>query len=98
MPLGVGTFHKSGRKTAAVMIENRVKTRGRIFTFGTIKCGSGRRVFSVVRNLSKIGAVLEVDNALRIPDEFTLIVEGHLFARSCRVAWRKPKRIGIDFV
>jgi hypothetical protein len=80
------------------MTENRDQIRDRMFKFGTIKCGSGRSVLSVVRNLSRAGATLEVDNAFRIPDEFTLIVEGHFSARWCRVAWREPKRIGIDFV
>jgi hypothetical protein len=80
------------------MVESEVKLGDRIFRFGTIRCRNGRGVFSVVRNLSKAGAILEVENAFRVPDEFTLIVEGNVFGRFCRVAWRETKRIGVEFV
>jgi hypothetical protein len=80
------------------MVESQVNIGDRIFRFGTIRCGTGRGVVSVVRNLSKAGAVLEVENGFCVPNEFTLIVEGTVFGRSCRVAWRESKRIGVEFV
>ena len=79
------------------MVDSGVKTQNRIFRFGTIKCGSGSSVLSVVTNLSSTGATLEVKKAFRVPNEFTLIIEGYLFGRTCHVVWRESKRIGVEF-
>jgi hypothetical protein len=80
------------------MVDSEAKARDRIFRFGTIKCGTGPSVVSVVRNLSTTGATLELKRAFRVPNEFTLIVEGYLFGRTCRVVWRESKRVGVEFV
>jgi hypothetical protein len=88
----------TSRKSDHLMTENRAKAPDRLFRFATIKCDSGRRVLSRMTFISKTLAMLEVNNGFRVPDQFTLIVEGHLTARSCRVRWRQPKRIGIDFI
>jgi hypothetical protein len=61
---------------------------GRIhFGGGSIDCR--------VRNLSETGAALDVTSPLGIPTEFMLLTEGE--RRSCRVVWRKEKRIGVTF-
>ena len=52
---------------------------------------------SVVKNISPTGALLEVDNTLEIPDQFTLAIESEPSARVCRVAWRKAKQIAVNF-
>jgi hypothetical protein len=56
-----------------------------------------RRILGVVKNLSSAGALIEVDNALEIPDEFTLVIESEPSARVCRVAWKKGKQIAVNF-
>jgi hypothetical protein len=40
---------------------------------GIITCGADRRILSVVKNISPTGALIEVANALEIPDEFNLV-------------------------
>jgi len=52
---------------------------------------------SVVKNISPTGALIEVDNALEIPDEFTLTIESEPPARACRVVWKKAKQIAVNF-
>jgi hypothetical protein len=52
----------------------------------------------LIRNLSDRGACLEIDSALVPVDEFDLIILPEYLNRKCRVAWRKPKRIGVRFV
>jgi hypothetical protein len=78
------------------MDENRIAPRRRIFKSGSIEFGGG--VFDcAVRNLSETGAALEVMTPLFIPDRFTLAMQSDQFRRSCRVVWRKEKRIGVTF-
>ena len=60
-------------------------------------CGADRRILSVVKNISPTGALIEVDNALEIPDEFTLAIESEPSAHVCRVAWKKAKQIAVNF-
>jgi PilZ domain len=50
----------------------------------------------VVRNLSDRGACLKVENAIGIPDSFELMLTP-ASVRNCRVAWRKPTMIGVEF-
>jgi len=51
----------------------------------------------VVKNISPTGALIEVDNSIEIPDEFTLAIESEPSARVCRVAWKKAKQIAVNF-
>ena len=51
---------------------------------------------SVVKNISPTGALIEVESALEIPDEFTLTIESEP-PRVCRVAWKKGKQVALYF-
>jgi len=51
----------------------------------------------IVRNISGIGAALEVVTPLFIPEKFTLFVPTDQLKRRCHVVWRKEKRIGAVF-
>jgi hypothetical protein len=57
---------------------------------GTIDCR--------VRNMSAQGACLEVQSQAGIPDEFTLLIAYDHFKRRCRVVWRNPKQLGVEFL
>ena len=50
-----------------------------------------------VRNISDIGAALEVVTPLYIPDRFKLIIESAGLNRPCHIIWRKQRRIGVAF-
>ncbi len=61
----------------------------------------GAVIDCVVYDLSELGACLNVENPLGIPDSFTLVIDdlviGHASVRKCRVAWRSGTQIGVEF-
>ena len=71
--------------------------RQRTFKGGSIAFDRAASIDCLVRNLSATGACLEVETPVGIPDEFTLIIKPEYLRRSCRVAWRAVKRIGVRF-
>jgi hypothetical protein len=75
---------------------NRIAPRRRVFKAGSIEFGGGA-IDCTVRNLSETGAALEVVTPLFIPDRFTLFVQADQLKRSCRVIWRKERRMGVTF-
>ena len=56
---------------------------------------SGIAVDCVVRNLSRSGACLAIEDANSIPDDFDLTMGNSL--KLCRVVWRERDRLGIEF-
>ena len=50
-----------------------------------------------VRNLSPVGACLEVASQIGIPDEFVLVVEIDHVKAPCHVIWRTATRLGVEF-
>ena len=77
------------------MEERRLNLRQRVFKAGLIEF-DGSAVNCVVRNLSMVGAGLDVDHPV-IPHCFTLNIPSNNMRQSCRVIWRKQKRIGLVF-
>jgi hypothetical protein len=74
--------------------EHRIASRHRVLKAGSIQFGGGS-IDCTVRNISDTGAALDVTSPLGIPAQFILVTDGnHL---SCRVVWRKEKRIGVTF-
>jgi hypothetical protein len=84
-------------RSGFLQADQRAKHRKQTFKFGIITCGANRRILSVIKNISETGALVEVDNALEIPDEFTLAIESEPAARVCRVVWKKAKEIAVNF-
>jgi hypothetical protein len=70
--------------------------RRRVLKAGSITFGGGT-IDCTVRNVSEIGAALEVVSPLHIPDRFTLIVQADQLKRACHIVWRKERRIGVAF-
>ena len=75
-----------------------VTIRPRQLKAGTIAFNRAGAISCMVRNLSPKGACLEVTNQIGIPDQFELLVETDHLRQNCRVAWRREKRIGVEFV
>ena len=78
------------------MIEKRVFPRHRVLKAGTIEFDGGA-INCMVRNMSDIGAALDVNSPVGIPEHFTLVFPADGLDMPCRVAWRKEKRIGVVF-
>ena len=79
------------------MTERRKIPRRRILKAGVIAFDPGAAIDCRVRNISDIGALLEIESPVGIPNEFTLIIRSDNVKRSCRVIWRSARRIGIHF-
>ena len=81
-----------------VDMERRKQIRHRTFKAGLIAFNRAGTIECKVRNLSPIGACLEVAGPAGIPDEFLLLIEHDQLKKNCRVIWRKPTKIGVEFV
>jgi hypothetical protein len=79
------------------MREHRASQRSRTLKSGTISFDSAAGIDCVVRNVSDAGACLEVVSPIGIPNEFVLVIKPDSLFRSCRVAWRSARRIGVRF-
>jgi PilZ domain len=84
-------------RSGFIRLDGSTKQLNPIYKFGIITCDPYRRILSVVRNLSPTGALLEVDNDVEIPDQFTLAIEAEPFARLCRIVWKRSNQIAVNF-
>ena len=80
------------------MNERRKAQRFRALKAGTITVNRAGGISCRVRNMSPIGACLEVASQIGIPDDFVLMVSYDKFKRHCRVIWRADARIGVEFL
>lgn len=51
----------------------------------------------IVRNLSPRGALLLVPS-LAVPDRFDLVFTASRARYTCKVVWRAPDRVGVEFI
>ncbi len=69
-------------------------------TFKAAKIVAQGRVATIectVRNLSLRGACLEVLSSIEVPTAFDLILNSTGSKYPCRVVWRQPTRVGVEF-
>lgn len=78
-------------------MHNREHVRSRAFLGAKIVLEGGFSVFDcLVRDISSAGARLKVQNALPIPEKFTLLIsDGRSFEATVR--WRRLDSIGVSF-
>jgi hypothetical protein len=50
-----------------------------------------------VRNLSPVGACLNVASSVGIPERFEVMFDSDRSIRACRMIWHKEKQIGVEF-
>src|SRR5664280_1103336 len=83
--------------TEDVMDERRKVQRHRTLKAGSITFNRAGGVDCRVRNLSPVGACLEVASQVGIPEEFVLVVEIDHVKAPCHVIWRTATRLGVVF-
>jgi hypothetical protein len=76
--------------------EKRESLRTRVLKTGSISFG-GAAISCMVRNISALGALLEVESPLGIPERFILVVPSDQLSRPCRTIWKSERRIGVRF-
>jgi hypothetical protein len=93
------------RAEEAIMVEDRrqqperrKEQRHRTLKAGHIAFKRAGTIDCRVRNMSQIGACLDVTSVVGVPDEFTLLIEYDHFKRRCRVIWRNTKQLGVEFI
>jgi len=77
--------------------DRRKLPRHRTFKAGSIAFNRAGTIDCRVRNLSAIGACLEVASQIGIPDHFILLVESEELKQHCHVVWRTETRLGVAF-
>jgi hypothetical protein len=82
------------------MVENerRRHPRHRTLKGGHIAFNRAGTIDCRIRNLSPLGACLEVTSQVGIPEEFTLVIDSDHLRQGCRVIWRRPTQLGVEFV
>lgn len=78
--------------------ERRQTRRHKTLKGGLILYGLAPAVPCVIRNLSEIGACLELDDIGLIPDQFAVLIKPEDIKRNCQAIWRADKRLGVQFV
>jgi PilZ domain len=80
------------------MEERRKAQRHKTLKGGTLFCEGVGSIECVIRNLSDIGANIEVSGATMPRDTFSLIIRPETIKRTCQVVWREGRRLGVKFV
>jgi hypothetical protein len=78
------------------MSDHRTKPRQRVYKGATILFG-GVAIDCIIKNVSPIGAGLEVSSQIGIPHEFDLVRITDQVRTPCRVVWRTTNRVGVAF-
>ena len=79
------------------MDERRKAQRLRALKGGTIAFNRAAGIDCRVRNMSPVGACLEVASQIGIPEDFVLLVNYDKINRPCHVIWRADMRMGVEF-
>jgi hypothetical protein len=77
-------------------MDQRSAVRHRVLKAGKIVF-DGSAITCMVRNMSDVGAMLDVATAAGIPEHFTLIMRADGRRMPCHVVWWKEKRVGVTF-
>jgi hypothetical protein len=80
------------------MQERRKITRTRVLKGAKFLLGNSSVRDCVVRDLTNIGAGVEVPNTIDLPGALDLMFNGSRSFRRCRLVWRKISKTGVEFV
>lgn len=80
------------------MSDKRIAQRRRTLKGARIVLNDGYSTFDcTVRNLSETGARVQVASLIGLPDSFSLLFDDGQ-RHECRIVWRKPEEIGVEFI
>jgi hypothetical protein len=78
------------------MIERRAMPRHSVVRAGTIQF-DGSAVNCTIRNISRIGAAVDLQAKVVVPHEIDLVMADGRVSQHCYVVWRNDRRIGVIF-
>ncbi len=79
------------------MEERRKSQRHRTLKAGNIAFNRAGSIDCRVRNLSPLGACLEVASQIGVPNDFVLVIDRDNLKQPCHVIWRMGSRLGVEF-
>jgi hypothetical protein len=79
------------------MQERRKITRTRALKGAKLLLGNSSVIDCVVRDITNVGAGVEVPNTIDLPEALDLTYDGGRSLRRCRRVWRKLNKIGVEF-
>jgi hypothetical protein len=79
------------------MQERRKITRMRVLKGAKFSLGKSSVIDCVVRDMTNVGAGVEVPNTLELPEAMDLTLNGSRSFRRSRRVWRKLNKIGVKF-
>ncbi len=80
------------------MSEQKPAPRGRTFLAGKVISNYGQSTIDcIVRRMSDVGAVIEVESVLGVPEHFHLLIPGEGEPQPCKRSWQSEKQIGLVF-
>ena len=80
------------------MQERRTSGRSRVLKRAKLVIGPSSAMDCVVRNLTNVGARVEIPNTLDLPERFDMTFDGGRSFRPCRLVWRTVNQTGVQFV
>jgi hypothetical protein len=80
------------------MQERRRLSRSRILKGAKLVIGSSSTIDCVVRNVTNVGARIEIPNTAQLPLAVGLTFDGGRTVRECQVVWRRVTETGLKFV
>ncbi len=78
-------------------VERRSQVRHKVLKGGTLAFDGGGSVDCTVRNISQIGARVDIASPIGVPASFTLYIASEHFMRHCHRVWSSERRIGVVF-
>ena len=79
------------------MQERRKHQRLRVFKSVKLVFGNASVLDCVVRDLTTVGARIEIPNTIDLPQVFEMTFDGGRSIRSCRLVWRTSSGTGVEF-
>ncbi len=79
------------------MDERRMRPRSRMLRGAKLFFGKSSTVDCVVRNLTNVGAGIEIQNTIHLPNELEMTFDAGRSIRPCRIVWRTLTRVGLEF-
>ena len=79
------------------MAERRGYTRSRVLKGAKLIVGCSAVLDCVVRNLTNVGARIEIPNTVDLPDKFDMTFDRGRSRRPRRVVWRRLNEAGVKF-
>ena len=79
------------------MQERRKFIRSRVLKSAKLVFGASSMIDCVVRNLTTAGAHVHIADPAELSESVTMTFDGGRTLRACRIVWRKPNEVGLEF-